>query len=111
MKDKIKFSYGLYFLGKAVEETGKDLAQILLDIQNNPHSELVDLMYLSYKVNCKLDEVKPDVSKRQFVEYIERSKDLSNDDGLAANFLNKLTETMNEFLPKSDEEVETAKKK
>ena len=107
----INFSYGLYFIGKAREKTGKDISEVFTGIQANPHSELVDLMYLSIEVDASLDGKKPPLTKREFVEYIQSSNDLNNDDGFGATFLKELTKSLFENVPKSDEDGKEVKKK
>ena len=99
---EVGFSYGLYFLGKAQEATDKDLFHIVQHLGQNALSFLPDLMYLSMEVDAQLDGNELQLSKREFIEWLEKEKDLANDDGLGAKFIKGLTSTIKDNLPKDD---------
>lgn len=104
----IKFGYGLYFLGKAQKELGTDLQGLLNSISKNPISDVVDLMWLSAKLEAELDDVKLPISKRDFVTYLEETKDFDNDNGNVSNWVKGFMDTIKDnFLPKEDAQEET----
>jgi hypothetical protein len=108
----IKFGFGLYFLGKAQKENSTDLRGLLESLSKNPIADMVDLMYYSAKCEAELDEVKLDLTKREFLEHLEETKDFQNTDGLISQWSKGLMETIRgNFLPESKEEEGEVKKK
>ena len=107
---EVGFSYGLYFIGKAQEETGKELYEIVNSLSKNALSLIPDLMYLSISIDAQLDGKKPAITKREFIEWMESEKDLAKDDGLASQFIQSFTETIKDNLPKDDVDGEIKKK-
>ena len=109
---EVKFSYGLYFLGKALKEYNTDLNGLLKSLIKNPISDIVDLMYFSAKCEAELDEVKVPVTKRQFLAYLEETKDFQNTDGILAKWSNGFVESIKgNFLPDETEEASDDVKK
>lgn len=107
---ELGFSHGLYFIGKAQEEFNKDLFQLVGALSSNTLGFLPDLMYLSMKVDAELDGDKPKISKREFVEWLESTKDLNNEKGLGATFISEFSKSIKSNLPE-DESTESSKKK
>lgn len=96
----IKFGFGLYFLGKAMKDQNTDLQGILNSISKNPIADMVDLMYFSAKCEAELDDVKLQISKRDFLEHLEEVKDFQNTEGILAKWANAFVESIKgNFLP------------
>jgi len=108
--NEIGFSNGLYFIGKAQEELGKDLFQLVEALGNNTLSFLPDLMWLSIKVDAELDDKQPLISKREFIEYLETAKDLSDDKGIGARFISEFSNSIKTNLPQVEDKDEVKKK-
>lgn len=108
---EIGFSHGLYFIGKAQEVFKKDLFELVGTLGSNTLSFLPDLMYLSLKVDAELDDKEPKISKREFIEWIETTKDLANDKGLGAKFVSEFTKSIKSNLPEEKVEAEEDVKK
>jgi len=101
---EVKFSYGLYFLGKAQKITNNTLYGMLQGIQENPLCDVVDLMYLSMKVECDLDDLKVPFTKREFIQYME-VEEYGKEDGIIYKWTSKLIESISgHFLPKNEDE-------
>lgn len=108
----IRFGFGLYFLGKAQKENGTDLMGLLQSLQKNPISDMVDLMYFSAKCEAELDEKELEITKREFLEHLEETKDFHNTDGVIARWSKGLMETISgNFLPETKEKEDGIKKK
>jgi len=111
----VKFGFGLYFLGKAQKEFNVDLNGLLNSLMINPIADMIDLMYYSAKCEAELDEVKLQVSKREFLTFLEETKDFKKTDGILAEWSNKFVDNIKgNFLPEVEEEadaVEPVKKK
>lgn len=108
----IKFGYGLYFLGKAMKQQDTDLQGLLSSISKNPIADIVDLMYFSAKCEAELDEVKLQITKRDFLDYLEETNDFKNDQGLIAMWANSFTESLKgNFLPEVEENSNANEKK
>lgn len=96
----IKFGFGLYFLGKAQKERDTDLSGLLQSLAKNPVADTVDLMYLSAVVEAELDGVKLQLTKREFLDYLESIEDFKNTEGIIAQWSKGLMETIKgNFLP------------
>lgn len=103
----IKLGFGLYFLGKAQEARGTDLDGLLSYLIKNPISNPVDLMWLSAECEAELDEIELPIKKREFVNYLEETKDFDKTDGVLAKWMSKFTNTIKgNFLPKEENEDE-----
>ena len=102
---QIGFSKGLYFIGKAQQELGKDLFQLVEELGKNTLSFLPDLMWLSIKVDAELDGNLPQITKREFIEYLETNKDLSDAKGLGARFIHEFSESIKTNLPVDEDNV------
>lgn len=101
----VKFGYGLYFLGKAQKQWNTDLQGLLQSIVKNPIADMIDLMYFSAKCEAELDDVGISLTKREFVEHLEKIKDFHNDQGVLATFVKGLVESIQgNFLPEQEEE-------
>jgi len=114
IKDKdVKFGFGTYYLGKALKENNTDISGLLESISKNPIADMVDLMYFSAKCEAELDDVKVPITKREFVDFLEETKDFKNDDGVLSKWSKALIESIRgNFLPEEDKEVnEVAEKK
>ena len=108
---EIGFSNGLYFIGKAQQELGKDLFQLVEELGKNTLSFLPDLMWLSIKVDAELDDKLPLITKREFIEYLETNKDLSDDKGIGARFVAEFSNSIKTNLPVEEKEDDDVKKK
>ena len=108
---EIGFSNGLYFIGKAQRELGYDLFQLVEELGKNTLSFLPDLMWLSIRVDAELDDKQPAISKREFIEYLENSKDLSDDKGIGARFVKSFSDSIKVNLPVEESGGEDVKKK
>lgn len=111
---KVKFGFGLYFLGKAQKKFNTDLNGLLKSLIKNPIADMVDLMYYSAVTEAELDEVELTITKREFLEYLEKTKDFQDFDGILAKWSGGLVESIKgNFLPDEEpsEEVEDVKKK
>lgn len=110
----VKFSFGLYFLGRAMKKNDTDLKGLLVDIAKNPISDVVDLMYFSAKIEAEIDETKLDLTKREFLKFLEDNNEFNKNDGVINQWANGLQETVKGyFLPNNDTEeteVDTEKK-
>lgn len=111
----VGFSYGLYFLGKAMKQKNVDLNELLTGLLKNVLSEAVDLMYYSAVCEAEIDGVEVPITKREFLNYLEKEKDFLNSSGAIAKWSKGLTETISgNFLPENTEseaEGEGLKKK
>jgi len=111
----IKFGVGLYFLGKAQKEYNVNLAGLLSSLIKNPIADMVDLMYFSAKCEAEIDEVKLNISKREFITFLEQTKDFDNTDGILAEWSGLFVKSIKgSFLPEiedNDEISEDQKKK
>lgn len=108
----IKLGFGLYFLGKAQKKGNTDLNGLLQSLIKNPIADMVDLMYYSAICEAELDDIQLPISKRDFVEYLEQTKDFEKLDGLVARWSNKFMETIKgNFLPEAKDSEEVVKKK
>lgn len=102
----VKFSFGLYFLGKAQINFNVDLSGLLQMLIKNPTANMVDLMWYSAVCESELDEVELPIKKRDFVDFLEGTNDFKNTDGVLAKYSNALLETIRgNFLPVNDEPV------
>ena len=108
---EIGFSHGLYFIGKAQKELGKDLFELVDELGKNTLSFLPDLMYLSIKVDAELDDKQPLIKKREFIEYLENSKDLSDAEGIGARFISEFSKSIKVNLPVNEDDGDGVKKK
>ena len=109
---QVKFGFGLYFLGKCLKEYKTDLNGLLQSLVKNPISDIVDLMYFSAKCEAELDEVKLQISKREFLDYLESTKDFQNTDGVLAKWSNGFVESVKgNFLPEINADEDDVKKK
>ena len=107
---EIGFSNGLYFIGKAQQQLGKDLFQLVEELGKNTLSFLPDLMWLSIKVDAELDDKQPSITKREFNEYLENSKDLSNNEGIGARFVSEFSNSIKTNLPQEETGDDVKKK-
>ena len=109
---EVNFTFGLYFLGKAQKEFNTDLNGLLQNIAKNPLSDITDLMYYSIKCSAELDEIKPEISKREFVEHLETNSEYAKEDGIIKQWTDKFIESIKgHFLPNDNETEDTESKK
>ena len=108
---EIGFSNGLYFIGKVQRELGYDLFQLVDELGKNTLSFLPDLMWISIKVDAELDDKLPAISKREFIEYLETTQDLSKNEGVGARFVKSFSESIKVNLPVEESGGEEVKKK
>ena len=113
IKEKdVRFGLGLYFLGKCLKEFDTDLNGLLKSLVKNPISDMVDLMYFSAKCEAEIDGIKLELTKREFLEHLEATKDFQNTEGLLATWSNAFVESIKgNFLPETKEEEGEVKKK
>jgi len=108
----VKFSVGLYFLGKAQKEYNTDLQGLLNSLIKNPLADMVDLMYYSAKCEAQLDDIEVPITKREFVSYLEDSNDFQKTDGVLAEWSKKFVESIRgNFLPENEEVTADGEKK
>jgi len=108
---KVRFGYGLYFLGKAQKQWDTDLQGLLESIVKNPIADVIDLMYFSAKCEAELDEIGVSITKREFIEYLESTGDFQKEDGVLAKYIKGLVESVKgNFLPDEKESTEPKKK-
>lgn len=106
---KIKFGFGLYFLGKAQSDKGVDLNGLLQGIKNNV--DIIDLMYISAKTEAYLDEVNLPFTRREFITHFEENSDFNKS---IKDWELKFVESIKgHFLPSEEDikEVEDSEKK
>ena len=83
------------------------------NIAKNPLSDITDLMYYSIKCSAELDDVKPQITKREFVEHLENNGEYAKDNGIIKKWTDKFIESIKgHFLPnESEAENNTESKK
>lgn len=96
---KIKFGFGLYFLGKAQSDKGVDLNGLLQGIKNNV--DIIDLMYISAKTEAYLDEINLPFTRREFISYFEENRDF--DKHIKEWELKFVESVKGHFLPKEED--------
>ena len=110
----VDLSFGLYFLGKVLKKYDSDLVTFLALLQKNPLAEFVDVMYFCIECNADLDGIKPPITKREFVNFLQDNDDFNNKEGVLANFSKGLITSINgHFTPNQEDEndSEEVKKK
>lgn len=100
---KVKFTVGLYFLGEAQAELNMNIDELIRAVINNPSKYLLDLMFISARVEAELDEKPCPITKRDLVEWLDESDDFAKNDGIGAEFSNKLVKSLTKHLPKPEE--------
>ena len=107
----IEFSYGLYFLGKAQKQRKQDMVEMLNDMATNI-SDSVDLMYLSAEIECELNNSQMPITKKEFVDFLEKENDFKNTEGYLAKWAKELLKTVKgHFLPEQEGSSDDVKKK
>lgn len=108
---EVSFGYGLYFLGKAIKKNDTDLSGLLQSLVKNPLSDMVDLMFFSAQCEAEIDGVDLNITKREFLVFLDSTDDFKHLDGALAKWSKKLLETIqgsftvdNEDLKESSEE-------
>jgi hypothetical protein len=102
----IKFGFGLYFLGKAQKEQNTDLSGLLQSLVKNPIADMVDLMFFSAKCEADLDEVKLQITKREFLDFLESNNDFQKTDGYLAQWSTKLVDSVKIMFSENENVVE-----
>ena len=103
----IKFSFGLYFLGKAQSHYNTDLGGLLKSLKTN--ADIIDLMFLSAKTESYLDEKDFPITRREFVEYFINSKNAIEE--IKKWELQFVEDIKGHFLPDNEDNKEDEVKK
>lgn len=102
---EILLGHGLYFLGKAQKKYDTDLMGLLENIKKNPIADCVDLMYYSAECEAELDGHNIEITKREFLEHLEKTDAFKSMDGILSSWVQELINSIKgHFLP---EDVET----
>lgn len=105
----LEFSFGLGFLGELLDETGKDMNEVLEALDKNPYKFIPLTMFVSCKYAYESKGQKIDFNKYQFFAWIDADGGLTDENQSAITFMEELTKSLFKDVP--EEKGSSSKKK
>jgi len=102
---ELDFTFGLGFLGEALEVLDTDIEGVLLKVNKNPFKTVPILMFQSAKYSLELDGKEVDFTLADMVEWIEKDGALTDKNKSVISFLSSFTNSLLKDIPVNDAEV------
>lgn len=107
---ELEFSFGLGFLGELLEETGKDITEVLTSLDKNPYKFIPLAMFVSCKYAYESKGKQLDFDRFKFFEWIDKDGGLTDKNESAIKFMEELTKSLFKDVPE-EKGADSSKKK
>lgn len=104
------FSFGLGFLGEALEELNLGLDSLMFKISNNPFKYIPELMYLSSKYYYELNGEEFNLTKKDVYSLLEKESEGINSEP-SLKFVKALADSITKHVPKTEAIEEDSEEK